>query len=519
MKNMFPNSKWKPCCLTALACLCLSRAVPVSASDPGAAPAQPRTVVLSPDAGRFFVEDRAKVVAKDGVSLVVFGIPGGADGLRIEIPGQQTAHWTSTASRRDAGSELEQSREALLAEKARLTGQREAARARTALWKHIPEQGIPPQDLENHGRRMTEAIIASVADEARIQSELEALERVLALLPENSPVWQRVTVTLQKPISGTEDLPVLYSYTLRNCGWRPIYTFDAISEKDEIAVRLLAEIRQFTGMDWRDVNLVLVSREPGMREPAPLPRWEVSSVEPQQQRLQKLPPADAKPEPSRSRMTGSANMPLLQPQADTSGAYASWSLAARGLPEGVSRLVIDEDVWKTPLQWLARPLRGDSRVWLTAKYTPRQNKIWPSGNAEYNMDGQFLGQGAFRPQGGSADLFFGADPRVSVITTADDKKRGESGLIGKNRTWFWSWTYTLNNDHNRPVNVRLERPELLIVDQAVEVKYQDSLPAGRDEKNHALFWDIAVPAKGKAGLSHAVTVTAPKDLPISPVAP
>ncbi|MDR2054927.1 MAG: DUF4139 domain-containing protein [Desulfovibrio sp.] len=514
---MFLHNKGKPCCLAALACLCFSQVVAVSASDIGAAPAQPKTVVLSPDAGRFFVEERGKVVAKDGVSLVVFDIPNGADGLRIEIPGQQAAHWTSAALRRDAGGEAARSREALLAEKARLIGQREAARARTALWKHIPEQGIPVQDLESHGTRMTEAIVASVADEARIQGDLEALEQVLALLPESSPVWRRVTVTLRKSVSGVDDLPVHYSYTLHNCGWRPVYAFDAISEKDEIAVRLLAEIRQFTGMDWSDVKLVLASRGPGMLEPASLPRWEVGSsagLAPQQTRLQRPPPADARPKPA--RMAAPANMPA---QADASGAYASWSLATRALPEGVSRLVIDEDVWKTPLRWLARPLQGDSRVWLTAKCAPRGNKIWPSGGAEYNVDGQFLGQGVFRPQGGSADLFFGADPRVSVVTTADDKKRGESGFIGKNRTWFWSWTFTLHNDHDRPVNVRLEHPEPLIVEQSVEVKYQDSLPAKRDEKNHALFWDIAVPAKGKANLSHAITITAPKDLPLSPVAP
>jgi uncharacterized protein (TIGR02231 family) len=515
MENMFPYGKWKLYCVAALACLCFLRAVPVSASDAGAAPAQLRTVTLSPNAGRFFVEDRINVITNDGISLVIFDIPGDADGLRIEIPGHQAAHWTSTALRRDAGGKLAQSRGALLAEKARLTGRREAARARTALWKHLPEQGIPFQYLKSHGRRMTEAIIASVAEEARIQGELEALEQVLALLPKSSPVWQRVAVTLQNSVPEAENLSVLYSYTLHNCGWRPVYTFDAISEKDEIAVRLLAEIRQFTGMDWRDVTLVLASREPGMREPAPLPRWEVNPVTAlRKQAPQQLPLPDAEAAPPRKTLA--ANMPV---QADISGAYASWNLAARELPEGVSRFVIDEDVWKAPLQWLARPLRGDSRVWLTAKYTPQRNKIWPSGGAEYNVDGQFLGQGAFRPQGGTADLFFGADPRVNVITTADDKKRGESGLIGKNRTWFWSWTFSLSNDHGRPVNVRLERPEPLIADQSVAVTYQDSLPAGRDEKNHALFWDIAVPAKGKAGLTHAITITAPKDLPISPVAP
>jgi hypothetical protein len=39
--------------------------------------------------------------------------------------------------------------------------------------------------------------------------------------------------------------------------------------------------------------------------------------------------------------------------------------------------------------------------------------------------------------------------------------------------------------------------------------------AQKNEKNHTLFWNIAVPARGKADINHHITITEPKDLPLS----
>ncbi|MDR2573253.1 MAG: DUF4139 domain-containing protein [Desulfovibrio sp.] len=509
----------------AVACLTLAPALAASAAAEDAGTGLPKTVILSPNGGRFFVQERLKSISGNGVSIVAFSIPGEAGNLRVEIPDNPPAHWTTTSLRQDSGSGLAQSRRDLLAEQARLTGLLESARARAALWKNLPEQGLPFREMEQRDSRMTEIIASTAAEEMQLRRELEIVAQTLGRLPQSNPLRQRVEVTLRKPLPAGESLPVSYSYTLQNCGWRPVYTFEADPEKDEIAVRLSAEIRQFTGMDWNKARLTLVSHSPGRLEPAPLPRWEMESVLPQADlrrptpaalraaRFEELTPA-AGPEEE-------TDVEQQSIQADTSGVYAVWNLDITGLTEGVSRLVMAEDAWKAELQWLARPLRGDGRVWLTAKYTPT-NKAWPAGEAEYSVDGQYLGQGLFRPRSGQDDearLFFGVDPRVRVTVTADDKKRGESGFIDKKRVWNWAWIFTLNNAHNRPVNVRLERPEPVAVDQAVEVAAQNSPPATKDGKNRVLFWEITVPAKGKAEVKHAVTVKAPADMPLEPAAP
>ena len=508
-----------------VACLCLAPALAAPASAEAVGTGLPKTVILSPNGGRFFVEERLKVTSGNGVSIIAFSIPGEAGNLRVEIPGNPPAHWTTASVRQDAGSGLAQSRRDLLAEQARLTGLLEAARARITFWKSLPEQGLPFREMEQRDSRMTEIIAPAAAEEMRLRRQLEIVVQALGRLPQDNPLRQRIEVTLRKPLPAGESLPVSYSYTLQNCGWRPVYTFEANPEKDEIAVRLSAEIRQFTGMDWNKTKLTLVSHSPGRLEPAPLPRWEMESALPQADLRQQAPAAlraamfeELAPAAGPAEEADVKQRPI---QANTSGVYAVWNLDVVGLTEGVSRLVVDEDIWKAGLQWLARPLRGDGRVWLTAKYTPT-DKAWPAGEAEYSVDGQYLGQGLFRPRSGQDDearLFFGVDPRVGVMVTADDKKRGESGFIDKKRVWNWAWIFTLSNAHNRPVNVRLERPEPVAVDQAVEVAAQNHPPAAKDGKNRALFWEITVPAKGKAEVKHAVTVKAPAGMPLEPTAP
>ncbi|MDE5879243.1 MAG: DUF4139 domain-containing protein, partial [Desulfovibrio sp.] len=199
--------------------------------------------------------------------------------------------------------------------------------------------------------------------------------------------------------------------------------------------------------------------------------------------------------------------------------YASWTLEEAGLPEGRSRLVITADAWEAPLQWLARPSRGDGRVWLLAKYDLRGDTAWPEGMADYSVDGQSVGSGMFRPRGGEATLYFGPDPRVNVRTYDDTRSKGESGLIRTSKTWTWAWTYTVSNEHARPVTVKLERPAPVIVDEGVTVTYKDEPPAQKNEQEHMLFWNVEVPGHGKASVKHSVTIASPEKLQLFPDVP
>lgn len=483
-------------------------------------PASPRTARLTPSGGLLDVEQQAPVLTANGISQVRVVLPAGAENLRLSVPGHTIVRWASVPQTIDQSGDLAKMREERQHALMTLSGKLEGVKAQLALWNGEGAEGNF-QDLTQREKRMAEVVPALNYEKADLERRLALLKQELQQLPPSPEMGQSVLITLQKSVSAAT-LPVRYSYTLRNCGWRAAYSFDAQPDKgkgDTTQVRFMAEVWQFSGMDWADTQLILVSRGQGPREPAPLPRWVIDSQpQPVAQPLVKAAP--------RMMMAAEAAMPEAAPApdaapvvADTTGVYASWTLGEKGLPEGRSRLLVLESEWKTPLQWLARPSTGESRVWLMARPTLPEGQIWPDGQAEFSVDGQSVGIGQFHAKGNETTLYFGADPRVQVTATADVRQRGEKGFIGKSRTWTWGWTYTVRNARDKAVTVRLERPMPMVVDQGVTVTYRDKPQAQQDAQEHLLFWNVDVAAGGKAEVKHELTLTSPVEIQLDPYAP
>lgn len=136
--------------------------------------ANPTSAVLSPSGGRLEVEETAPVSTKDNVSVVTFVIPGDAENLQLTVPGQTVARWSMTPQVLEAGGELSRLRDELTNERARLSGQLDAVKARLALWKGLPDR-ITLQDLEQREKRM-EAVIPGLGME---QADLERRVNIL----------------------------------------------------------------------------------------------------------------------------------------------------------------------------------------------------------------------------------------------------------------------------------------------------------------------------------------------------
>ncbi|WP_374290264.1 DUF4139 domain-containing protein [Desulfovibrio desulfuricans] len=482
------------------------------------APTPPRTARITPSGGLLEVEQQAPVLTANGLSQVRVVLPAGAENFQISVPGHTIARWSSVPQTLDQSGDLAKVREERQHAVMTLTGKLQAVKAQLALWEAPATEGVF-QDMMQREKRLAEVVPALSYEKADLERRLALLKQELQQLPPSPEMGQSVLVTLQKSVSAAT-LPVRYSYTLRNCGWRAVYCFDAQPDKgkgDAVNVRFMAEVWQFSGMDWADAQLMLVSRGQGPREPAPLPRWVIDSQpQPVAQPLVKAAP--------RMMMAADAAMPEAAPAAgpvaaDVTGVYASWTLGEKGLPEGRARLLVLESEWKAPLQWLARPSTGESRVWLMARPALPESQIWPDGQAEFSVDGQSVGAGQFHASGKETTLYFGADPRVQVAASADVRQRGEKGFIGKSRTWTWGWTYTVRNTRDKAVTVRLERPMPMLVDQGVAVTYRDKPQAQQDAQEHLLFWNVDVAAGGKAEVKHELTITSPVEIQLDPYAP
>lgn len=484
------------------------------------APHVPARALLSPAGARIEVSAEAK---SDGQDCVSFYLPAGAENLQLEIPGRTIIRWSSQELPLRHTGKLAARRQELRQAKERLAAALESVTARISLLLAEGDR-LSNQEMQQRGQMIADSLPALARERQALEREIAISDKLLATLPAEDGLGSRISVFLEKGDAKAMPVPLRYSYSLAGCGWKPFYDFNARAGgdgHDQLDVRLLAEVWQYSGQDWDNTAITLATRGNGPRQPAPLPQWVVESSPRPQPR--EMPVALNALRAARTSVGGEAiagGAPDYAAVAvDTSGVYASWQLQTPGLSDGRARLLISADTWQAPMEWLARPGSGDGRVWMLAKCDLPKGQAWPEGEAQFSVDGQAVGQGIFRANGDEATLYFGADPRVNVRTVADARKKGQSGLINNVNTWTWAWTYVLTNGHDRPVTVRVERPEPLIVDESVKVSYRNDPPAQADPQKHMIYWLVEVPAHGTASIAHELSISAPASLKLSPVAP
>ncbi|MBD5641588.1 MAG: DUF4139 domain-containing protein [Desulfovibrio sp.] len=480
--------------------------------------ASPRTALLSPTGARLEVSQKLEVKKHEGKPVVEFVIPADAANLQLSIPGRTIARWHTTPVLLNQGSPLAGRRAEIEKAKIDISAKLKTVNARLALWQGLPKSANS-QDVEQLQGAMQSAMPQLWLEQARLERELKLINEELSRMPRPSDLGERVRVELGGDAAEGGEVTVDYSYNHDGCGWEAVYDFNTRpneGERDEIDVRMLAEVWQYTGINWDNTEITLATKSYGPREPAALPEWVIDSASRRPQ--ERNAPAPMAIRAMKTEAAADAAGPVAGVTANTDAIYATWKLAERGLSQGRSRMQITAAAWKAPLQWLARPSRNSSQVWLMAKYDLPPNQAWPAGLAEYSVNGQNVGTGEFRPRSGEATLYFGADPRVTVTTT-DTRQRGESGLINTSKSWTWGWVYTIHNGHNEPIKVRVERPYPMIVDKEVKISYRNAPEPKVDAREHSFYWIVDVPANGKTEISHEVTVTSPTKLPLLPDVP
>ncbi|MBQ2477334.1 MAG: DUF4139 domain-containing protein, partial [Desulfovibrio sp.] len=359
-----------------------------------------------------------------------------------------------------------------------------------------------------------EELYAAVASaEARIEHINAALKR----FPAQKATGRLVTAVLaDAPSQAT--IKVACGYTLSSCGWTPSYAIDCVPGKDgmgEISVRLEANVVQRSGMDWAEAELTLVSADTGATGLPNLHSWVVGEEHVYRSNRREM--EDAAPmamEEASPRMRKAA---APQAQAHTSGSYASWTPYAKGLKQGENRVLIASDTWKERLVWRARPLNRDARVFLTCEHEFDGKAYWPAGPARLSVEGVAVGQTSFAPAKGKVLVSFGPDPRVTLAAATEPRKSGTEGFIGTKKVWEWAWTYTVRNDRETPVSLRIERPLPQSADKEVLVEHTEE-PAARTE-DKALVWELACAPRKSVAIRHGVKVTAPEKKDLSPSAP
>ncbi len=484
-----------------------------SADDSAAGiPAMPYKAILNQQNGQLFAKALTRLRYVDGRKVIVLPLPRHAANVQLSLPlkdGKVQGRILAWATENVLPFKPQGS-----VEKHRITYES----------MHDSLQGALTALEAQHSAILAPLYNMSVAD---AQSAVEKLRPSLALLGTHMSSTRRdienarkraesfgdgVPMSQQLVIEVAADAPeyteflVEYSYILPGARWEPVYTFNADTDQNTIDMQLAAKITQNSDLDWHHIQLDLVLGTGNERGLRPVQPWIVR----QRGQAEAGYAMDVAP---RAQMMLSKNdgADISAPAWDESGNVARWHFkTAPKIAEGENQLVLQNDTWNIPLTRLARPSVSRDTVWLSADYALK-GTFMPAGEATFLLDGVMVAQNMFRPAGGRAFLSFGPDPLVTIETKDDSRRSAEEGIISKEQSWTWNWTYVLRNQRPSAVTVRVEEPQTQLEDKAMKVVYADK-PAPQKGPESTFVWELPVPAKGTNSIERRVTLTAPKGM-------
>jgi len=348
---------------------------------------------------------------------------------------------------------------------------------------------------------------------AEKQARLEALKKKLKeIMPAGSREQQNITVLVES--ARTAGLQVELSYAVSPASWNPIYTIKALPESGEIELTVAAIVKQRTGENWDNVNLLLsTSRPTAGNQPGELSPWYLDFIQPRMMRATSRDLAEAK-----MAMEAEAAPALaLEETAEMVETWLgvnfeikkTWTIASDGAER---RIPVDSQKMPAAFDYLSVPklqelcfLRSSFKIILPYPLLP--------GRADLFIAQDFVGSLGLNllPAGDELQLFFGQDNQVKVKRELVKREKSGPGFLGRNERVNQVFRITLENLRNRPVEVEVQ--DQLPVSQNTKIEVKDvkimPSPSSRDEKG-MLTWKLKLEPRQKQEIILDFTVEYPK---------
>jgi uncharacterized protein (TIGR02231 family) len=345
---------------------------------------------------------------------------------------------------------------------------------------------------------------------------------------------------------GTVTIEV--TYLCNSASWEPSYSIRASEGGEAIAIDYDANLTQFTGEDWKDVNLTLSTAQPQRSaSPPKLSPWPVDIQEPAQ-------PAESQTRSKRGSVTppaAYATDSFVEAESERSleqefgSAVAAASVLGDGpavsfvLPRTISVPSNKSDTQKTTIATIeataslfrvAIPMITDS-VFIRSEVKNDSPFILLPGEASIFHGSDFVGRTAL-PTIAPSETFpldLGVDPKVIATRTLLGKKTSSTGLFGSSKETLYDYRVTVSNGHDTPLDIQLWDRIPVSQNKEIEIGLKKQSQALSSDAHYLqtdfplglLRWDISIPANstGESNfvLTWQVDVGRGKDVKMTPL--
>ena len=370
-----------------------------------------------------------------------------------------------------------------------------------------------------------ERIHAAEIEKREIEERMAQVQRELSQVAtgRKATLEARVKVSAAAPTSVRLDL----SYQLPGASWRPIYDARLESESGKLTLAQIGEVRQRTGEDWNDVDLMLSTAQPGRGSTVPeLHSWFIDFGQPEVVEEQYF---SKQKESSGVQALGQFSDALqpapAPPPADVAHASVNvGEFAATYQVTEKASLPSDNSAHKFPLteQTLQAQLAVRSVptivpfAYLLAKADYGGETTLLPGPIALFRDGAFVGNSHLKllSPGEDVKLSYGIDDKVQVTYRLDKGERSQEGIINKDERLERRYRIEVTNFHAQKVRVTVMDHIPVPQDERIKVEVLRETPKPTDDavddRRGVMAWTREYEPGEKRSFIFGYAVTFPK---------
>jgi len=328
--------------------------------------------------------------------------------------------------------------------------------------------------------------------EERIKKAEEAADKACGVLK----------VSYSSPVAA--DVRFDISCYTSSAAWTPVYEVNVPSTDKPVAITAKGQVRQSTGLDWKQLRLHLSSGRPDRTNVAPV-------IGPWRLGFQEVRVRNSQPMMAKSAAREMAVVEEVYAEAAVMDSYVEVSDAGLetcydiALPYDIagngSFAGIELKHYEIPAKYehFAAP-RQSTQVFLTAVISDWDSYRLLPGQATVTYAGAYAGKtslGSARTDG-TLRLTLGVDPSVTV-TRERIEEMNAPAIVGNSTTVSCGWRNIIRNGSSKTVNIKVKDQIPLSSEKEIEVKNARFTPesGSLNEDNGVITWEFTL-APGKS---------------------
>jgi len=389
--------------------------------------------------------------------------------------------------------------------------------------------GTSRTDLENQN----ETVRLKIRD---LNRDIQKLNSELAQLNSGGARLQRsIVVDVETQQAGS--LNVRVSYTVGGAYWSAAYDARAALDKGQVDLTSFGVVRQTTGEDWKDTNLILSTAQPtiGGRMPYVAP-WFLSEYQPVAQRavmggaLMKAMAAndsglqyEAYNAPAAAPMEEDKKAEVAYANVAQSGISVTYRLArpATVLSDGTEgKFPINTQMLRANFEYSAYP-RSAEFAYLGSRVVNDKDLQLLAGPVNLFLDNEFVGKSSIDSigPGQDFDLYLGVDENMKIKRELIEKKTDDTliaGIQSPNHKIIYKYKLSVENFTLKPTPFKLFESMPVAQSDRIKVKIYDVSvqPTAKDWKDRkgVWLWEFNLAPKQKQEIIYSFAVEYPRDM-------